>query len=49
MAKNPVFIKDNMESNLSSRENTIDDDKLKGKHFIYKGFQTEKERIVNFL
>jgi len=28
MAKNPVFIKDNMESNLSSRENTIDDDKL---------------------
>lgn len=49
MAKNPVYIKDYTESNLTSRKNTVDEDKFKGKHFIYKGFQTEKERIVNIL
>jgi hypothetical protein len=48
MAKNPVLIKDYFESNLSSKENTIDEDKLKGKNFINKGFETEKERIVHF-
>lgn len=46
MAKNPVLIKDYIESNLSSRENTIDEEKYNGKHFINKGFETEKERIV---
>jgi hypothetical protein len=47
MAKNPVQIKDYMNPIQSvKKENFSQGSSGKQKNFIYKGYQTEKERIV---
>jgi hypothetical protein len=49
MAKNPVQIKDYINPVQTVRNEFFrEETKTKGKQFIYKGYQTEKERIVSF-
>ena len=49
MVKNPIKIKDYNQAIINTREELMKetDDQIKGtKGFIFKGFITEKERIV---
>ena len=51
MAHSPVKIKDYTSPILNVRQNFMEDeiDKIKGKKgFVFKSFQTEKDRIVLF-
>lgn len=47
MAKNPVQIRDYINPIQTVRNDIDSEDNSTPKHFIYKGFQTDKQRIVS--